>query len=143
MPRNPDFVYDEIDERVWREEMDPFLPERIFDFHGHVYLREHKPPPNPDAKPNPSSPKVVDEYPHEVFAEVESRLWPGRTVKAMVFGTVSVGIDFDGINAYASEAVREHGWESLLVPRIDDDAETLLARAREGGTSASSPTGHS
>jgi len=130
---NPNFVYDEIDERVWREEIDPWLPETVFDFHGHVYLREHLPPRDPKARPTPSGPKVVDEYPHEAFAAVEETLWPGRKVKALIFGTVAPGIDYDAINAYAADAARKYGWEALYVPRIDDDAETLLAGVRGGG----------
>jgi hypothetical protein len=38
---NPSFVYDEIDERVWREELDAFVPPRVFDIHGRVSLRNN------------------------------------------------------------------------------------------------------
>jgi len=129
---NPNFVYDEEDERVWRRELDGFLPPRIFDFHGHVYLAEHGPP-HPEEQPNPSMPIVVPEYPHQAFAEVERRLWPGRQVQALVFGTIEAGVDFEPMNAYVAEAARLHGWEALLVPSMRDDADTLLRKLHEGG----------
>ena len=129
---NPSFVYDEIDGRVWREELDPFLPPRVFDFHGHVLLKAHAPSRSRESR-NPSMPHVVDEYPHEIFAEVEKRLWPGREVKALVFGTVAPDADLDATNAYAAEAARLHSWEALLVPSMDDDADAILEKVRTGG----------
>ena len=109
-PRNPGFIYDDIDERVWREELDGFLPPRLFDFHGHVYLAAHRPS-AAKSRPDPSMPTVVPEYPHEVFAAVEERLWPGREVRALVFGSVDPAADLDSTNAYASSSARAHGWE--------------------------------
>jgi len=130
--RNPNFEYDEIDERVWREELDPFLPPRVFDAHGHVYLAAHLPPASGESA-NPSTPTVVREYPHEVFAEAERRLWPGREVKALIFGSVSLGVDVEATNAYAAEAARTHGWHALMVPSMTDDADALLEKVRAGG----------
>ncbi len=130
---NPNFEYDETDQRVWREEIDPFLPQKVFDFHGHVYLKEHKAPPDPDAKPAPSSPKVVNEYPHEAFKATEETLWPGREIRALIFGSPSRGVDYDGVNAYAADAARQYGWDALIVPRIDDDADTLRRNVEAGG----------
>jgi len=131
-PRNPNFVYDEIDECVWREELDPFLPKRLFDFHGHVYLREHRPS-RQAGKTRPDAPVVVEEYPHEVFAEVERKLWPGREVTALVFGSVDAKADVDSTNAYVREAAQVHGWQALMVPPFHDDATALLAKIHEGG----------
>ena len=131
---NPIWEYDQVDERVWREELDPFLPAKIFDFHGHVRLKSHVPPKEKESV-NPSNPSVgLEEFPHEVFAEVERRLWPGREVRALIFGPVDPTMDYDAANAYVAESAKAHdGWEALLVPRIDDDAETILGKCRAGG----------
>lgn len=129
---NPEFVYDADDERVWRRELDPFLPPRIYDFHGHVYLKEHAPSKG-RGKPDPSSPEVVREYPHEAFAAVEHRLWPGREVRALVFGSVDPRADIEAVNAYAAEAARAHGWRALMIPPMADDADTLIDKVRAGG----------
>ena len=128
-PRNPDFVYDADDEKVWREELDGFLPRRLFDFHGHVYLKEHRPP----GAERLDAPAVVEEYPHEVFAAVERTLFPGREIKALVFGSVNVGVELDATNAYVSDAAQAHGWQALMVPSLTDGAETLLRKVRAGG----------
>lgn len=67
---NPVFEYDTDDERVWREELDPFLPPALFDFHGHVCLPEHAPSRGGESR-DPSQPSIgLDGYPHEVYAEV-------------------------------------------------------------------------
>jgi len=127
--RNPNFLYDADDEKVWREELDAFLPERLFDCHGHVYLKEHRPP----TTARPGGPVVVEAYPHEVFAAVEARLFPGREVQALVFGSVNAAVDLDSTNAYAREAAQTHGWQALMVPSLTDDTETLLEKITEGG----------
>ena len=107
-PLNPNFVYDETDEKVWREELDPFLPSRLFDFHGHVYLAEHKPSMG-RGKVNPSSPVVVSAYPHEAFAAVERTLFPGREVRALVFGWTRRSISTPPTPTPATPRVRTGG----------------------------------
>jgi uncharacterized protein len=129
---NPNFVYDAVDEAVWKNELDPFLPSRIFDFHGHTYLAEFSPSKQGESS-NPSTPSVVNGYPHEAFAAVEARLWPGREFKALVFGTVAGDVDIDATNAYARQAAEIYGWHALMVPHIEDDANAHLDRIREGG----------
>jgi predicted TIM-barrel fold metal-dependent hydrolase len=128
---NPNFVYDAVDEAVWRDELDPFLPPRIFDAHGHVYLAKFAPSKTAESR-NPSHPHVVDEYPHEAFAAVEARLWPGREFKALVFGAVAADVDIEATNAYAAEAAKTYGWHASMVPAIDDNADTILDKIRAG-----------
>jgi uncharacterized protein len=129
---NPGFIYDDIDARVWREELDPFLPERIYDFHGHVFLAEHAPS-LAQQSPDPSMPVVVKTYPHEAFAQVQRTLWPDRKVRALVFGMVDPRMPFDEVNEYARAGAAAHGWDALMVPRITDDAQTLVRKAETGG----------
>lgn len=126
---NPNFVYDDDDKRVWREELDPFLPPRLFDFHGHVYLADHWPS-QPDA--DPSLPVVTDEYRHETFADVQRTIWPGREVHALLLGSVDPKADLDSINAYVAQAARIRRWPALMVPSLGDDADSLLRKLRHG-----------
>lgn len=132
MSDNPTFLYDEVDAQVWREELDPFLPPRIFDVHGHVYLKAHVPSQDA-ARANPSLPVTVPEFPHETYAAVEQTLWPGRDVTALLFGSVDPAVDLDSTNAYVAEAARAHHWHALMVPSMTDDAGTLLAKVHAGG----------
>ena len=129
---NPNFIYDEIDRLLWRDELDGFLPGRIFDFHGHVNLARHCPPRSVDGI-TPSMPQVVDEYPHEALAQVERTIWPGRETKSLIFGSIEAGVDLEAMNDYVAEAARIHGWEALLIPPMDDDADALLAKVCAGG----------
>ncbi len=129
---NPNFVYDDIDREVWQSELDAFVPTDVFDFHGHVYLARFAPSKTGPSR-NPSQPRVVDEYPHEAFAGVESRIWPGRRVKALVFSTVAADLDLEAGNAYAAEGARTNGWHALMVPSMTDDADTILGKVRAGG----------
>jgi hypothetical protein len=131
---DPLWEYDETDEKVWREELDPFLPPRIFDFHGHVTRTDHRPPQKPARNTNPSMPSLgLKEFPHEVFAAVEERLWPGREVKALLLPTVAKDVYYDVANAYAAEAARTYGWEALMVARLDESADSILGKCREQG----------
>jgi predicted TIM-barrel fold metal-dependent hydrolase len=76
---------------------------------------------------------VVEEFPHEALAEVHRTIFPGRQMRALVFGSVDAKCDLDATNAYVREAAEIHGWDSLMVPSLTDDADTLLAKVREGG----------
>ena len=72
-------------------------------------------------------------FPYTTLFRSERRLWPGREVKALVFGDVRRGVDIEATNAYAAEAARLHDWEALMVPSMTDDAEALLEKVRVGG----------
>jgi glutamate-1-semialdehyde 2,1-aminomutase len=130
---NPNFVYDADDERVWREELDGFLPKRIFDFHGHVYLKSQYPPDYRKVAADPSQPNVVEQYPHEALAEVQRRLWPKREVRTLVFGSVGAKIDVVATNAYAAQAAQKYGWKALLVCPPTTDVKELTDRIFVGG----------
>ena len=43
----------DLDRRIWTEEIDPVMPERIFDIHTHVYLNEHIGPDSPERQTTP------------------------------------------------------------------------------------------
>ena len=102
------------------------------DVHGHIYLNSHLAARTPD-EITPSMPEVVVDYPREAFADVQKRLWPGRTVGALVFGTVGPRDDIEAMNAYVGESARICGWEALMVPEMTDDNDTILAKVRAGG----------
>jgi predicted TIM-barrel fold metal-dependent hydrolase len=129
---NPSFVFDEIDEQVWQKELSSFVPDRIFDFHGHINLAEHAPI-KEENRTNPSMPFVVEDYPIEAFADVEKTLWHGRETKVLLFGSIESHADLEPMNAYVSKSAHENGWEALMVPPIKDNADTLQAKIHGGG----------
>ena len=88
----------EIDQRIWQEELEEFVPKQIFDTHAHIYLSEH----------DLGSPEVIGIDPAlpnidaEILAGIYAQLLPGREVHNVLFGWVFQNVDFESINSFAA-----------------------------------------
>jgi len=122
---------EDVDGPVWSRELDPFLPTRIFDVHSHIFLAEHRP--GAEESRNPSHPTVCNAFPLENYLRSMRRMFPGRELGALLFGTVDPEGDLRAINDYVSRACREVGFEALMVVPPGRDASTLEAEVRAGG----------
>ena len=105
---------DDVDRPVWQEELNPFLPARIFDCHSHIFLAEHRPSRRGESR-NPSHPSVCEAFPLENYVHSMHRLFPGREVRALLFGTIDPEADVDVVNSYVSTAAQQEGLEALMV----------------------------
>lgn len=105
---------EDVDRPVWRDELDPFLPARIFDCHSHIFLAEHRPSRRGESR-NPSHPSVCEAFPLENYVHSMHRLFPGREVRALLFGTIDREADLDVINSYVNARARQAGFEALMV----------------------------
>ena len=122
---------EDVDGPVWRSELDPFLPARLFDIHSHVFLAEHRPPSRGESA-DPSQPTVCEAFPLENYRRSLARLFPGRELRALLFGTVDAEADTDALNQYVSRSARAAGFEALLVARPGGSAATLAEEVRRG-----------
>jgi len=122
---------EDVDGPVWRNELDPFLPPRLFDVHSHVYLAEHRPPSRKESA-DPSQPTVCDAFPLENYRRSLAGLFPGRELHALLFGTVATEADTDAVNQYVGRSARSVGFEALLVARPGSSAATLAEEVRQG-----------
>lgn len=92
-PRPPAITYTESDRIVWEEDLDSFVPKRIFDAHIHLWDPRHLPPGDPS---------------RAIFAAADMRktekwnatMFPGRRIDYLILGTPAVGIDVKRHNAF-------------------------------------------
>ncbi len=126
---NESFIYDEIDRRVWEEELAPRLPARMFDVHSHAWrAAEYQCTESSD----PSLPVVVAEYPPAVLRDVHARLFPGKEVGGLCFGMGTRGTDLEAQGEWLAEEARRCGYGTLLFARPEWDERTLARQLERG-----------
>jgi predicted TIM-barrel fold metal-dependent hydrolase len=123
---------DDVDGPVFRQELGPWLPEAVFDFHSHIFRREDAPYAGREAQ-DPTMPTVCEAYPVEDYLEAMRRLFPGKRLGALLFNTIDANADLDAQNAYVAESARAHGLHALMVSGLMDDEAALEDRIRAGG----------
>ncbi|MFB3881930.1 MAG: amidohydrolase family protein [Armatimonadota bacterium] len=123
------FVYDEVDRRVWEEELAPQLPPRIYDAHSHTWVSaEHRSSEGAD----PSTPSVVEEYPLPELQRVHHALFPGRQVSGLLFGSGHRDTDFAAQGERIAEEARAAGYHSLAFAPPQWGEEELERQVRLG-----------
>ena len=94
----------DIDRRIWEEELESFLPSRIYDVHAHIYLREHCISEFEEGRPGINTHILNNAvFGHEAVQEAYARLLPAREVHSLYFGWVFEDVDFDAANQFAAE----------------------------------------
>jgi glutamate-1-semialdehyde 2,1-aminomutase len=92
--------YNQHDEQIWREELEDFVPRRIFDAHIHMLNPAHLSDATSAAFRNWSHADLP------ALKQWAKRLYPGREVHFLVLGTPAPGIDVAAHNRWCSEQVR-------------------------------------
>ncbi len=124
-----DWTTNEIDLEVYRDEIEPWLPERILDFHVHVNLPEHVGPIAPERIAANWAMEVGTEQSWEDLRATYASLFPGREVGCVAFGTVYRETLTDANNAYvlAGAADPVNRAVPLMCTRPEWPAEKLAA----------------
>lgn len=122
------------DRAVFNRTVEPFLPDRIFDAHAHLYRHSHYGP----AGPPPlfrATPAVVG-----LARFTQDIAWlhgAGRTTGGLVFGLTFTGerAANDDFVAAETAAAHAHGLTALpqLIVAPDDDPDAVRERVRAGG----------
>ena len=90
------------DQQIWDEELQDFVPDRVFDAHIHMFNPEHL------AATAPSAANPVELCgPCNAKAMGAPRLYPGRETHFLVLGTPLLGIDVAAHNQWCIEQVRQ------------------------------------
>ncbi|MBW4438908.1 MAG: amidohydrolase [Pleurocapsa minor GSE-CHR-MK-17-07R] len=129
--------YASVDRAIFDEEFADWLPRRIFDVHTHAWLPEHCLRPFAEERVG-----LVFEAESVSVPELEeaySLLFPGRQVDYLAFGMPLTIIDREANNAYVGGNIDGQHRYGLLVPGLQDDAETLWAQIQAGGFSGFKP----
>lgn len=126
---NENFIYDEIDQKVWDSEFAPRLPQHIYDVHGHAWLASQFVCCEGN---DPSVPCIVDEYPLEALRRVHEQIFPGRQVSGLIFGFGDRTTDLESQNRWIAQEAPKFGYETLMYTRPDWDEATLERQLAHG-----------
>lgn len=128
----PVLELNDLDRRIWNEELDDFVPDKIFDAHTHIYRWAFNTDPNKDSGPlrNFVQPAFEDAG-WELLDECDQLLMPGRKVERLSFPfPYSNGCDFEGSNEFIAGEVKSHpesGALMLVHPEMTaDDIEAAV-----------------
>lgn len=114
-----------LDRRIWEDELEAFVPVRVFDVHTHSYRWEF----NLDQDRDRGAYREIGAtYPHadwQMLAECDRRLMPGREVQRLIFPfPFSPQCDFEASNQFVVEQVTPHvdsGALMLVHPAMSAD----------------------
>jgi glutamate-1-semialdehyde 2,1-aminomutase len=99
----------DVDRRIWTEELDSFVPQRIFDVHTHVYRWQFNT--DPAGETGIFADLLGREFPEAGWAELDAwdaALMPGRRVHRLAFGfPFQPAGDFEASNRFVAEQTRQ------------------------------------
>ncbi|MEO8495888.1 MAG: amidohydrolase family protein [Planctomycetota bacterium] len=126
----------DLDRRIWEEELAGFVPERIFDVHTHIYRWAFYTAPD----------KETSSYRQFVNAECEEASWqlldecdrllmPGRQVSRLAFPfPFAEHCDFEGSNQFVAEQVAaDPPSGALMLVRPEMTADQIATAVRKYG----------
>lgn len=119
------------DQQIWDEELQDFVPDRVFDAHIHMFHPEHV----KATSPSSATPWSFADF--TTLQEWAARLYPGRETHFLVLGTPTLGIDVDSHNHWCIEQVRrdpQSRMNRLVTPacRVQDIAADIRERGFSG-----------
>ncbi|KFL32709.1 hypothetical protein JP75_00710 [Devosia riboflavina] len=131
-----DFTSTDLDQRIWAEELDGFVPDRVFDVHTHIYRWAFNL--NPDKETGPYAPSIGRYFPEvttKLADEIDAALLPGRRVERLAFPFPFAGqCDFDGSNTYvANETARSADSAALMLVHPGMSETEILAKLKRTG----------
>ena len=86
------------DQQIWDEELQDFVPDRVFDAHIHMFNPEHL----------KESSRATNFWGYADFATLQqwaARLYPGRETHFLALGTPALGIDVQAHNRWCVEQI--------------------------------------
>ncbi|MBM3493090.1 MAG: hypothetical protein FJX72_02025 [Armatimonadetes bacterium] len=123
-----------VDRAVYRDEIAPWLPARILDFHVHVNLPEHTGPIAPERIASNWAMEVGTAQPWEGLRATYASLFPDREVACVAFGTVYRETYTDANNAYvlAGSAETANAAYALMCTRPEWHADKVAQGLAQG-----------
>lgn len=120
-----------VDRRIWEEELNEFVPQRVFDVHTHIYRWAFNTDPQKETGPYW---KLLGESwsnsTWDLMDQVDAQLMPGRKVQRLSFPFPFAPCDFQASNEFVSEQTTGHaGSGALMLVRpgmAPDDVEAQI-----------------
>jgi predicted TIM-barrel fold metal-dependent hydrolase len=127
------FTINEVDQRFYEGRLRAFLPERIIDIHAHVWRKAFRRVESMGRAVTWPL-RVADEHRVEDLLATYARLFPGKSVRAMIFSFLeSHGDDFAAANTYVSMCAKEHDLTALVFALPQWSADRLEQEVVCGG----------
>lgn len=125
----------DLDRRIWQEELAEFVPERVFDAHSHIYRWAFNLDPKKDTGAYASTGGAFPEATWALLDRCDSLLMPGREVHRLAFGfPFSPTCDFDASNRFtAAQVAADKASGALMLVHPSMPAEHLEAGVAEHG----------
>ena len=123
----------DIDGKIYEDELESFLPKKIFDFHSHTWREGDYDPKKKPLKSSPSLPLAVEHYPFEDVKKVVKTLFPSNEYNGLFFGMPDPAMDLKKANGYISKCVKKYGIYGLMMPSLKATAEELDREIVNGG----------
>jgi hypothetical protein len=127
------FEVKDVDRKVYREELQDFLPERIIDVHTHVWKAEHQKI-GADAFSRVVSwpSRVANDNPVEDLVEGYRLLFPGKNVTPLMFSSVYDAEGMQRMNAYVAECAARMKFPALIYAHPTWSGADLEERIKAG-----------
>jgi amidohydrolase family protein len=120
------FNLTDVDRRIWQEELDEFVPERVFDVHTHVYRWDFNT--DPASEVGPLYDQIGRPYPVSDWQQLDrcdAALMPARQLSRLSFGfPFPKGCDFEAANRFAARQVADDPASAALMlvhPTMTDE----------------------
>lgn len=120
------FEVKEVDKKFYEEKLRDFLPEKIIDFHTHVWLKEFEDEGACGVNRTVSWPgRVARDNSVEDLIETYRLMFDGKTVTPLIFSTPQVESELERANEYIRESALKYDLPSLLLIRPGLSGEEL------------------
>ena len=122
--------YEQVDMPFYKNEISPFLPKTVLDFHTHVWTKQVWK--SLDQLPNmPGAQYMVTtkDYTIEDLLQDGKVMLPDKIFNAVCFGQPTPAVDLDKTNDYTAKAVKNEGLYPLIVVGKDTMDRTILEEA--------------
>lgn len=129
------FTQTELDRQIYEEELQDFLPERMFDAHVHLWRKtDFARPLDPKTAAMMPGASRFPAFIREELDDALEILFPGKRCECLVFGTPLAEVDLKRANGYIQEVIAEREETyGLMLPDLGASAEALEEEVLEGG----------
>ena len=99
----------DLDQKIWQEELDPFVPQKIFDTHVHICAGDHCLSKTTDIPPelNVWAERPIRTVDRETLDRAYAQLFPGRQLHYLGFGWPLRRLNFDQVNAFTASQMAD------------------------------------
>ena len=131
---NPLFELSQRDHSVYREKLQSFLPDKIIDFHTHVWKSSFCIDSHTDMnKPVKWPRRVANENSIEDLIQTYELMFPGKQVTPVIFGTPHRNYDLEQMNRYVCDCARTYDFPAFMLSTPEMDCDEMRRSILDNG----------